>query len=95
MNGIAIKDIKGALVEQIIKPLNGDKKHDEYVMKIDFFNQAISQQGQVKIGINREKLAEIINAARPSPFNVLPSIHCYELSDSIIAKEHELIEVVK
>lgn len=47
---IALKDVKGLIQENI-----SNKLDPKYTLG---FNDALSQQGERKIGINREKLAE-------------------------------------
>lgn len=53
-------------------------------------NEAIDQQGQVKIGINREKLAEVLSI---SVYGPMAKDDCLKLADAIIAREAELLEV--
>lgn len=103
MTAIPLKSIEGLMIEKIVKPLNGEKRNDEEVMKIDFYNQAITQQGEVKITLNREKLAKMIGPALwGETWNQLGEIlqkNYYEnhlkLSDAILNALPGLVEVVQ
>lgn len=71
------------------------------------FNEAITHQGSVKIGLSREKLAETICDSRYGDgsfmrWKQITSSHAesliyisYEDADAIISREAELFEVVK
>lgn len=53
--GVRLGDIKGLMIEKIIKPLDGNKRNDEEVMKLDFYNQAIEQQSERRLFLSRNK----------------------------------------
>lgn len=90
---IQIKDIKGALVEKVDGLADG---------RVDFcegFNFAIDQIGEVKIGLNREKLARqcYINCGFDRrPWLMVPESEkdmYFIMADNIIAEESEILEV--
>ncbi len=101
---IKISQIKGALIE----------KKDRYIENYDTtskhaFNSAIDQQGEVEIGLNREKLAQEFHNMVMREFLISEKnpilmkkhlcanlINCkYEFSDALIAQEKDIIEVKK
>lgn len=104
MNGIPIKDIPGALMENK-KGILANPKYPShkpgYNPINEGFNLAITQQGQVKITLSREKLARLISnymSTERTIKEVLEDfyLNCgYELSDEIIQHLNELLEVVK
>jgi hypothetical protein len=84
---VKLKDIDGALVKKkkLVKGLcSGD------LNSYDGHNQAITQQGEVSIGLNRQKLFDIIhrNYRTATPIS-------FEIADAIIANEKEIFEVRK
>lgn len=98
---IKCKDIKGLLVEKKDRvTILLDKEGKEFAYTRDHFkwgwNQAIDLQGQVSIGINPEKLFEVIGQVYwkgESSHRVLDPILLSGIIDAIIFKEQELLEV--
>jgi len=91
INNMPIKcsEIKGFLVEKV----NPNCEEPTHSLNVGY-NQAIDQQGEVKLGLNREKLALTIqeyNEHRKA--NPGGAFYTFELADAIIAKENEIIEV--
>lgn len=91
--GVKIKDIKGALVEK-------KKLTHEFACQESGYNEAITQQGEVAIGLNREKLAKriFLSDKKGSDDIVLYDNyknHYLGLADAIIANQKDLCEVVK
>lgn len=84
-----IKDIPNALVEKKndnrTPYMLTDQWDDDFARA---FNQAIDQQGLVKIGLNRERLAEILSNHIYGKKELQ-----YPLADAIIAAESTLLEV--
>lgn len=98
---VKIKEIKGALVKEQWEDPVGRKN-----WRVIGFNQAITQQGEIAIGMNRERLAKrlvIINW--PQPIDVSDEYYeCFVNSqipsmlpkaDAIIKELPTLLEVVK
>ena len=94
MTGIPIRDIEGALVDRISSSTGG-------LDYVNGHNFAITQQGSVKITLNRGKLANIISNYMKTPRTTEKIIaefytNCgLELADAIIANLKDLLEVVK
>lgn len=87
---VQLKNIPGALVQEK-RGIGDSGDHPFEFGQTIGFNQAITQQGQVKIGINRENLANIIGIL----FGGIFYQDRYVMSDAIIAKQKDLFEVVK
>lgn len=95
---VKIKEIKGVLLEKREIPL-----HEDYAEAIAIgFNQCRQEQGQVSIGLNRDKLINKIEdfwreedflSELPSQFQLQFQRYIEKLADEIIAKEHEILEV--
>lgn len=99
---IMLKEIPNALVEK------KDHEHwcawlqygssDPCDCRADDINQAIDAIGEKKIGLNRERLANIIWLAEkgeraPENEQVMIMEQCYRYADAILAIEGELLEV--
>lgn len=106
MNGIAIKDIKGALIERNKCPIHGLKQADAKIggcncYEIGIENATLELQGQVRIGLNREKIAARLyliksrGKAIPEADMVMLMEECYTEADAIISDLNNLMEVVK
>lgn len=98
---IKIKDIPNALITK--EPIDPDSYGGNYDREMGF-NEAIDQQGEVDIGLNRERLAKLLFEKS----SVLVEMGCiwsrqgpttkekyYILADAIIAAESTLLEVKK
>jgi hypothetical protein len=97
---VKIKDIKGALVEKKEECNVANRRSDPQFMRGIGFNACRDEQGEVSIGLNREKLAKIIESWESYKDGIknIASEHYYTmnslfLADAIIANEHEIIEV--
>lgn len=95
---IKIKDIEDAVVEKITSHVDPIFFQDEQkYLKTDEhqrifgegFNKGVTAQGEVSLGLNRERLAGII-AKHWEALHIEP---CLELADALIAAEGEIIEV--
>lgn len=90
---IKIKDIPGALVDTKDYKTHGTSDYAHA------FHEGIKflkiKQGEVSIGLNREKLAKVIHTATSQqPWEECKSRdYQYRLSQAILAKEQEIIEV--
>lgn len=102
MSGIQIKDIKGALLEKKVCDKDCYHPHGYQDCDCNTFNKAITQQGQVKIGLNREKLAKTLFDMNEQ--RIIPRVtweECtgkswyYKQADAIIQHLNELLEVSK
>lgn len=94
MIGVKIADIPGALVEFTVSV----HANDTQKLWTELKNDAITQQGQVAIGLNREKTAKTIYDKRyygtPWDNQIVPIKQLsYELADAIIANEQEILEI--
>lgn len=86
MTGVAIKDIKGALVKELELSIeSADLTHQDAVIK-DLRKQ-IKKLGAARIGMDREKLAEILSQHIYGKKELQ-----YPLSDAIIANLKDLLE---
>lgn len=98
---IKIKDIPNALVEKKIcqEYLIGE----ECDCGIGYFNEAIDQQGEIDIGLNRDRLAKLLfknsfldrDWNREGEYFANQRKHFFNLADAIIAAESTLLEVKK
>ena len=94
---VQLNSIKGLATKRVLST-DIDIRRKEYW---NGFNEALSQQGQVKIGLNGEKLTELlyqirsgysIGEAQPGGCNSILMLKCANESAAIIAKEHEILE---
>lgn len=89
--------IKGFLINKIEPCDHFQKNRTLKLSRLeDCFNEAIDLQGQVSIGINPEKLFEVIGQVYwkgESSHRVLDPILLSGIIDAIISKEQELLEV--
>lgn len=99
MNGVKIKDISGLLIEKKQEPdaycasaleIRGIREH----------NKTIDQQGEKRIGLNRDRLALSIATEelerRYTHYSSVPiEEHHYAIADKIIANQADILEVVE
>lgn len=86
---VKLYDVKGLMVEKKENTYKQDWNDEARSEKFGF-NQALDLQGQVKIGLNRERLVRIINSV-----TYLSVGDCGILADRIKDSENELIERVE
>lgn len=89
---VKLKDVKGCLVEQWVRPEHGECNCTQ-CMNVQGFNESIYQMGEVNIGLHREKLVAWIQEW--SVGKGIFKFPSYQLADAILSKESELIEVKK
>lgn len=89
MSGVKIKDIEGCLAAN--KETRMGPQFYINKAKNEGFNEAITQQGQVKIVLNRDKLWDILEKVNPSCGSRIRQAYV----NSIIANLPTLLEVVK
>jgi hypothetical protein len=104
MTAIALKDIPGALVKDIHEK-NCDCEDGEGCRYFaDSISDFVEKQGEVKIGLNREKLAKAIHHIKCQPLNqsdrdLIKRIGISGITlakaDAIISNLKDLLEVKK
>lgn len=97
INGVAIKDIPGALIDKMTYPVPIYGPRGELASS---YNAAIDKQGQVKLTLDREKLAENIflgwfpECTDWIGCDLETKNIIYKCADSIIASQATLFKVV-